>query len=134
MAHILRWERVTYGTQVLRVVLDCFRVQDFPVVLANLEIFVIVVGQRNLLFEVTKLEICDVVIHLHRWLIRPTGLLSLLCLLLERLDLLSRLLRLAVEVPLVDLAAENLSLGPVSALNTQRDLLQDEFCLFPSRH
>jgi hypothetical protein len=127
-------EGYAYGTQVLWVVLDCWRVQDFPVVFANLEIFVIVVGQSNLLFEVTKLEICDVVIHFHGCLIRPTGLLSLLRLLLELLDLLGGLLRLAVEVPLVDLPAENLSLGPVSALNAQRDLLQDEFCLFPSSH
>lgn len=125
---------VTYGTQVFRVVLNRFRVQNFPVVLANLEVFVFMVRQDDLLLEVTKLEICDIVIHLHGRLIRRTSLLPLFCLLLELLDLLCGLLGLAVEVLLVDLAAENLGLGPISALDTQRHLLQDKFCLFASRH
>jgi hypothetical protein len=119
---------------VLWVVFDSLCVQNLPVVLANFEVVVIMVGQGDLLFEVTELEICHIVIHLHRRLIGPTRLLLLLSLLLELLNFLGGLLGLAVEVALVDLAAENLGLGPVSTLNAQRDLLQDEFCLFPSRH
>lgn len=92
------------------------------------------VGQENLLLEVSKLEICDVVIHLHGCLVGRPGLLPFLCLLLELLDLLGGLLGFAVEVSLVDLAAENLSLSPIFALNTQSNLLQDEFCLLASRH
>jgi hypothetical protein len=126
--------RVAYCTQVFWVLLNRFRVQNLPVVFANFEVFVVVVRQNDLLLKVTELEVCDIVINLHGCLIGRTGLLPLLCLLLELLDLLCGLLGLAVEVSLVDLAAKNLSLGPVSALDAQRDLLQDKFCLLTSGH
>jgi hypothetical protein len=126
--------RVTYCTQLFWVLLNSFCVQNLPVILANLEVFAVMVCQDDLLLKVTELEICDIVIHLHRRLIGRTSLLPLFGLLFELLNLLGGLLWLAVEVPLVDLTAENLGLGPVSALDAQRDLLQDEFCLFASRH
>ena len=124
----------TYCAQLLWVVLDSLGVQDFSVVLAHIEVFVVMVGQGNLLVVVTQLEIGHIVIHLHRSLIRATGLLPLLGLLLELLDLLGALLRLAVEIPLVDFADEDGSLCPVATLNTQTDLFQDELGLFSSGH
>jgi hypothetical protein len=103
-------------------------------VLADIEVLVIVVGQSDLLVIVTQLKIGHIVIHLHRSLIRPTGLLSLLRLLLELLNLFGTLLWFPGKVPLVNLADEDRGLCPVSTLNTQPNLLQDEFGLFPSGH
>ena len=118
----------------LGVVLDRLRIQDFSVVLANIEVLVVVIGEGDLLIVVTELEVGNIVVHLHRSLIRSTGLLALLRLLLQLLDFLGALLRLAVEVPLVDLTDQNGSLCPVSTLDTQANLLQDELRLFPPCH
>jgi hypothetical protein len=119
---------------VLGVVLNCLGVQDFSVVLANIEILVVVIGEGDLLVVEAKLEVGHIVIHLHWGLIRSSSLLSLLRLLLEFLDLLGGLLRFAVEIALVDLADEDRSLGPVCTLDAQRDLLQDELGLLTSGH
>jgi len=118
----------------LGVVCDRLRIQDFSVVFADIEVLVVVVGEGDLLIVVTELEVGHIVLHLHRGLIRSTGLLALLRLLLELLDLFRALLWLAVEIPLVDLADEDRSLCPVPTLDTQSNLLQDELRLFPPCH
>jgi len=118
----------------LGVVLNSLSIQNFSVVLANIQILVVVVGKSDLLVVVAELKVGHIIIDFHGGFVRSSSLLSLLRLLLQLLDLLGGLLRFAVEIALVDLADENRGLSPVSALDAQRDLLQDEFSLLTSGH
>ena len=125
---------VTYGLQLLRVVLNRLGIKDFTVMLAHFQVLVVVVGQNDLLLEIAQLQVRDVVINLHGSLIGTTGLLPLLGRLLELLNLFGTLLRLAGKVALVDLAAEDRGLRPVAALYAESHLLQNELRLFSPGH
>lgn len=124
----------TYSTQLLWVVFDRFRIQDLSVVLANIEIVVFVVGQDDLLLEVTKLQVRHIIVNLHWGLIRPTGFLAFLSFLLLLLKLLRSLLRLAGKVASVDLAAQDRSLRPIAPLYAECNLLQNKLRLLSSGH
>lgn len=102
--------------------------------LAHIQVLVIVVGEGNLLFEIAELQVRDVVINLHRSLVGSTSLLPLLSCLPELLNFFGTLLRLAGEVTLVDLAAEDSGLRPVATFYAESHLLQDEFRLLSSGH
>lgn len=113
--------------QLLRVLLHRLRVQHLPVVLADVEVLVVVLGQHDLLGVVAELEVRNVVLRLDHL----SALLLVLPLLLQ---LLRRLLGLAREVLCADLARQDAGLGPVVVLDTQRHLRQDELYFFPPRH
>lgn len=110
----------SYGTELLRVVLDRLGVQNLPVVLANLQVLVVVVGKDNLLLIVTQLQIRYILVNLCWRLIRLASLFLFLSLLLFLLELLGRLLGFAGKIFLVvDLATQDSSLCPISSLNAK---------------
>lgn len=92
------------------------------------------IGKGNLLFVVPQLQIGYVIIDFKGCFIGFSGLLSLLSCLSPFLDLFRCLLRFAGEVSLVDLAAQDSSLRPVTSLNAKSYLFQNEFRLLPSGH
>ena len=89
-------------------------------------------GQNNLLYVVSQLEVGDIILLLLRNLLTP-GLLGL-PVLLFLVELLLRLLGPARKVLGADLSAENARLCPVLALYAKRHLSQNEFRLFPPVH
>ena len=124
----------TYSSQLTIIFLDRICIQDFPVVFADLEVFVFMVGENDLLLVVTELQICHIFVDLHRGLIRCTSLLPFLSLLLKLLNLLGGLLRLARKVAFVDLAAQDGALCPVASFYAQRNLFQNKLGLFSPGH
>ncbi len=99
---------------------------------AHIEVFILVLGQEDLLFVVAQLEIRHVVFLA---LLNLFALLDLLfSLLLLLLELLRCLLGFSGEIFGADLSAQNRCLRPVAVLDAQRYLVQDEFGLFPPLH
>jgi len=82
----------TYSLELFGIFFNRLRVQHLPVMLAGFQILVIVLGESNLLFIVTELEIRDVVFGLLGRIVRSSVLLPLFLLLALLLQLLWRLL------------------------------------------
>lgn len=125
---------LTYRSKLLGVLLHSLCIQHLSVVLANLEVLVVVLRQRNLLLVVPQLEICDIILRLDGRIICAASLLLLLTLLLVLLQLFRGLLRPALEVARAHLPAENAGLCPFALLYAKRNLLQDELGLLSSGH
>jgi hypothetical protein len=64
------------------ILLHSLSIQNLSVMLASIKVFIVVSGKSNLLLVISKLQICDIVLH---WL---RNILSLLPLLLALLLLL----------------------------------------------
>jgi hypothetical protein len=125
---------LSYRSKLLGVLFDRLCVQHLSVVLADLEVLVVVLRQRNLLLVVPQLEVCDIILGLNRRVVCAAGLLLLFALLLILLQLLGRLLRPALEVACANLPAQDAGLCPIALLYAQRNLLQDELGLLSSGH
>ena len=76
------------GAELIWVGLDGFGVEDLAVVLADVEVFVFVFGEGDLLLVVTEFEVGDIVWFLYRWFVRRSVLLFLFSLLLLLFQLL----------------------------------------------
>ena len=122
----------TYRVKLSRVFLNSLGVKNLAVVLANLEVLVVMLSEHDLLLIVSQLQVCCVILLLLRYFF--TSSLLLFALLLLLLELLRSLLRLAGQVSRADLTSKNTSLCPVSALNAERYLCEDEFRLFSAVH
>lgn len=72
----------------LGVVLNGFGIEDLTVVLACIEVFVVVLGQGDLLLVVTQLQVCNIVFGLDGGIVGTTLLLLLFTFLLLLLQLL----------------------------------------------
>lgn len=116
-------ECIAYCFEFVGIFFDRLCIQNLSVILANIKVFVLVLGQCDLLLVVAELEIRHIVLGLYRWVVRTSRLLLLFPLLLLLLQLLGRLLRLPCEIPCADLPAEDTSLCPIALLYAQRYLL-----------
>ena len=90
--------------------------------------------QRDLLFVIPQLQVCDIILLLNRRIIDASVLLLLFPLFLILLNLLRCLLRFPSEILGADLPTQNTSLGPVSLFYAQRNLLENELRLFSPLH
>jgi hypothetical protein len=106
--------RQTYSSELVGVLLDRLGIQDLPVVLADIEVLAVVLGQGDLLLVVPELEVRHVVLRLDGRVVNASGLLLLLALLLVLLKLLGGLLGPTLEVLCADLPAQNTRLCPVA--------------------
>ena len=90
--------------------------------------------QRDLLFVIPQLQVCDIILLLNWWIINASVLLLLFPLLLVLLNLLRCLLRLPSKILSANLPTQDTSLGPVSFFYAQGNLLEDKFRLFSPLH
>lgn len=91
--------------------------------LASVEVLVVVLCERDLLFVVLELQIRHVIFRLDRRVINTPRLLLLLSLFPVFLELLRRLLRPTLEVLGADFPAQDASLSPTALFYAQRYLL-----------
>lgn len=122
------------GVQLVGGIFDGLRVEDLAVVFADVEVFIVVFGEGDLLFVVAELEVRDVVCFLYGRVVCASLLFGFFPLLIFLFEFFGCLFWLSRELLGADLSAEDAGLCPVALFYTQRHLLKDEFRLLPSRH
>ncbi len=123
-----------YCMQLIGILLHRLGIQDLTVMLTSIQILLLMLRERNLLLKVPKLQVRDIILLLHRWIIHPPIPLLLLPLLLFLLNLLGRPLGLPREIFRADFSAQDRGLGPIAFFYAQCYLFKDEFGFLAALH
>lgn len=102
------------GVELVGGFFDGLRVEDLSVVLADVEVFVVVFREGNLLFVVAQLEVRDVVFFLDRGIVGAALLFLLFPFFVLLFDFLGCLFWFPRKLPCTDLSAEDAGLCPIA--------------------